>query len=234
MKHISLRILLLTLLIVIHSPAFSQQPKRQRRKQPGGAAREALLASMTALSNAKSFHFREVQANVGPGMGTRVVNTGEFVAPDRYRATTDMDLVGNTGSAELVVVGAEMFLKVEGRNWEKTSADAKRIAQELAKIRNNGLLENLLKAKDRNITLVGKVKLDGEAHDVYQFFYTAQIGTPVKARVRNKVWVRTSDGLPSKIETRMNVDQTGLMTFTVSTTTSYSAYNQPVEIKAPI
>lgn len=187
---------------------------------------------MTALSNAKSFHFREVQANAGPGMGTRVVNTGEFLAPDKYRATTDMDLIGNTGSAELVVVGAEMFLKVAGGQWEKKSGDAKRIAQEFAKIRNNGLLENLLKAKDRNVTLLGKVKLDGEAHDLYQFFYTAQIGTPVK--VRNKVWVRTSDGLPSKIETHMNVDQTGLLRFTVSTTTSYSAYNQPLEIKAPI
>ena len=232
MKHITVRILLLTLLVCNQSPAFSHQAKRQRQKQPSGAAREALLASMTALSNAKSFRFTEVQANSGGGMGTRVVNTGAFLAPDKYHATTDMNLIGNTGSAEMVVVGEEIFLKVSGGQWEKKSAEANRVAMEFAKIRKIGLLENLLKAKDRDITLVGKVNLDGQPHDLYQFFYTATIDTPIK--VRNKVWVKTSDGLPSKIETNVNVDQRGLARFNVNTTTSYSSYNEPVEIKAPI
>ena len=226
------RLILLLLLVTLHSQAFTQQPKRSRQKQPTGAAREALLASMTALSKATSFHFKEVSSNGGEGMTTRVVNTGVFLAPDKYHATTDMNLLGNAGSAEMVVVGAEIFLKIPGGQWEKKSADATRLAREFAKIRNNGLLENLLKAKDRSVTLMGKVKLDGEAHDVYQFFYTAQLDTPV--RVRNKVWVKTSDGLPSKIETHFNVSASGLLKFTMNTTTSYSAYNQPIEIKAPI
>ena len=231
MKQNTLRILLLTLLVVIHSPAFSQ-PKRSRHKQPSGAAREALLASMTALSNAKSFHFKEVSANSGPRLGTRVVNTGAFLAPDKYHATTDMDLIGNIASAEMIVVGVEIFLKVPGGQWEKTSADATRIAREFAKIRNNGLLENLVKAKNRSVMRLGKVKLDGEAHDIYQFSYTTNIDTPVK--VRNKVWVKTSDGLPSKIEVHFIVNPGGLLKMTSNTTTSYSFYNQPVEIKAPI
>ena len=232
MKHISLRIFLLTLLVFIHSPAFSQRAKRQRTRQPSGAAREALLASMTALSNAKSFHFKEVSANSGKGLATKVVNTGTFLAPDKYHATTDMNLIGNIRSAEMIVVGEEIFLKIPGGQWEKTSADATRIAREFAKIRNNGLLENLLKAKAGNVLWVGKVKLDGEAHDIYQFSYTTTINTPV--RVRNKVWVKTSDGLPSKIEVHYNVDPGGLLKFTINTTTSYSFYNQPIEIKAPM
>jgi hypothetical protein len=232
MKHITLRTLpiLLTVLACIHSHALGQQPKRQRQKQPSGVAREALLASMAALSTASSFHFKEVSSNGGEGMSTRVVNTGVFLAPDKYHATTDMNLFGKAGSAEMVVVGENIFLKASGGQWERKSADATRIAREFAKIRHNGLLENLLKAKDRSVTLVSKVKLDGEDHDVYQFFYTAELDTPV--RVRNKVWVRISDGLPSKIETHFNVS--GLLKFTMNTTTSYSAYNQPIEIKAPI
>ena len=225
-------LILITLLVGIHSQAFGQQPKRQRPKPSSGAAREALIASMARLFNANSFHFKEISSHSGEGMNTRVVNTGVFLAPDKYHATTDMNLLGNAGSAEMVVVGEEIFLKVPGGQWERKSADATRIAREFAKIRNNGLLENLLKAKYRNVTLVGKVKLDGEPHDIYQFFYTAQLDTPV--RVRNKVWVRTSDGLPSKIETHFNVSASGLLNFTMNTTTSYSAYNQPIEIKAPI
>jgi hypothetical protein len=212
--------------------AFTQQQKRQPQKQSSGAAREALLASMTALSNAKSFRFEEIQANSGEGMGTKVVNTGSFLAPDKYHATTDMNLLGNTGSAEMVVIGEEIFLKTSGGQWEKKSATADRIAMEFAKIRKIGLLENLLKAKDRDIILVGKVKLAGEPHDLYHFYYTAQADTPL--RVRNKIWVKLSDGLPSKIETNINVNQQGLLNFSVNTTTSYSFYNQPVEIKAPI
>ena len=187
---------------------------------------------MTALSNAKSFRFTEVQANSGEGMGTKVVNTGAFLAPDKYHATTDMNLIGNTGSAEMVVVGEEIFLKTSGGQWEKKSANADRIAMEFAKIRKIGLLENLLKAKDRDIILVGKVKLDGEPHDLYQFNYTAQADMPL--RVRNKIWVKLSDGLPSKIETNININQQGSLNFSVNTTTSYSLYNEPVEIKAPI
>ena len=232
MKQNTLRAILLTLLVVIHSPAVGQRSKRPRQKQPSGAAREALLASMAALSTAKSFHFKEVSTNSGEGVGTRVVNTGAFLAPDKYHATTDMNLLGNIGSAEMIVVGAEIFVKIAGGQWEKTSADATRIAREFAKIRNNGLLENLLKAKDRSVTLVGTVNLDGEAHDIYQFFYTADVDTPV--RVRNKVWVKTSDGLPSKIEVDFSVDPGGLLKMTSNITTSYSSYNQPLEIKAPI
>ena len=187
---------------------------------------------MTALSNAKSFHFKEVSANSGDGVATKVVNTGAFLAPDKYRATTEMDLIGNIASAEMVVVGVNVFLKVSGGQWEKTSADAARLAREFAKIRNNGLLENLLKAKARNVARIGTVKLDGEAHDIYQFFYTTNIDTPV--RVRNKVWVKTSDGLPSKIEVHFIVDPGRLLKMTVNTTISYSLYNQPIEIKAPI
>ena len=186
---------------------------------------------MSALSSAKSFHFKEVSANSGEGVATKVVNTGTFLAPDKYHATTEMDLIGNIASAEMVVVGVEVFLKVPGGQWEKTSADAARIAREFAKIRNNGLLENV-KAKARNVARIGTVKLDGEAHDIYQFSYTANIDTPI--RVRNKVWVKTSDGLPSKIEVHFIVDPGGLLKMTVNTTTSYSSYNQPIEIKAPI
>lgn len=234
MKHITVgRVLILLMLLAgpTHSPAFSQQQKRLREKQPSGEARKALLASMTALFNAKSFHFKEVQANSGEGLETRVVNTGVFLTPDKYRATTDMNLLGNAATVEMVVVGEEIFLKKSGGQWEKESADAARIAREFAKIRNNGLLENLLKAKDRDVTRVGTVKLDGEAHDLYQFFYTATVDTPIK--VRNKVWVRLSDGLPSKIETHFNTN-TGGLRFTMSTTTSYSSYNEPIEIRAPI
>ncbi len=230
MKHTSGKILLLTLLVWISSPAFSLPQKPQ--KQPRGAAREALLASMTALSNATSFRFTEVQANSGEGMSTKVVNTGSFQAPDKYHSTTDMNLIGKTGSAEMVIVGEEIFLKTPGGQWEKKSATANRIAMELTKIRKIGLLENLLKAKDRDVTPVGKVTLDGESHDLYQFDYTAEADMPL--RVRNKIWVKLSDGLPSKIETNINVNQQGLLNFTIKSTTSYSSYNEPVEIKAPI
>ena len=225
-------LILITLLVSIHSPAFSQQAKRQRPKQPSGAAREALLASMARLFNAKSFHFEEIQANSAEELGTKVVNTGVYVAPDKYHATTDMNIIGHTGSAEIMVVGEELFLKTSGGQWEKKPVDAKRMKLELAKIRKSGLLENLLKAKDRDVTFVSKVKLDGEAHDLYQFSYIAQLETP--AKVRNKIWVRNSDGLPSKVETRFDINQQGLLNFTFNTTTIYSSYNGTIEIKAPI
>jgi hypothetical protein len=188
--------------------------------------REDLIKAMKALSTTKSFRSKVVSTgSVGDKGGLNSVMEIEFVAPDHYHATMESNLGarGNT-KGEMVILGNDTYMKVEGREWEKTQKDTR---EAFAQLRNL----NVEALANADVKFIGNETLDGLPMLFYQ--HTFKNVPSEAAKVTTKTWVGGNDGLPHKIETQTKVDYQG-QAYTINATTTYYDYNAEIKIQPPI
>lgn len=186
---------------------------------PGGAspapppadanALEGLTKSVTALLSARSFRAR-MDASM---QGREIASTVEFVAPDRFRMTSEND--------ETIIVGSNAWIRQNNGAWQKLPIDASRM---IASVRDPKAIEEL--RKNAEVRLVGPDTLDGKPMTVYEYTRRNVMGT--EANSRAKAWISAADNLPHRMET-----ETDLKGMTSKATITYFDYNADIKIDPP-
>ena len=172
---------------------------------PMTSPREAVIAAMHALKDARSYH---TSMHFDGGPGGSLDNELDFVAPDRYRM--DMKAMGTQ-----VVIGSTMFLSMGGRSMQVPMPKGT-----LDKWRDPG---NFREA-EAGMTAegMGSESLDGVNTQKYKVHYT------VPQPGDSTLWI-DGDGLP--VQMRVTIDNKGEP---VTTTMRYSRINDPtLRIEAP-
>jgi hypothetical protein len=194
--------------------------------EPEAKPREVLLQALTAKLNAKSYRLRVVQ--VGAAEMNSVIEA-DYVAPDSYHAVIEMSIGARKSvKQELIMVGKDAFSKSADGKWQRAQLDAQRLG--LTRWRDQMLIENLTKAQDTDVELVGREELNGVSALVVQHSFTGTAAIP--AHNRTKTWIGVKDGFPYKIESHAGTTDNG-KAVSVKTTTTYSDYNAHIKIILP-
>lgn len=188
--------------------------------------REELIKAMKAFSNLKSYRSKIVNSgSVGARGDVKTVMENEFVAPDRFHSIAESNLGGGGNTkGEMVIIGNDTYMKVEGRQWEKTQKDTREAFAQLKNL-------NVEALANADVKLIGNETLDGLPMLVYQ--HTFKNLPSEAAKVTTKTWVGVNDGLPHKTEAQTKVDYQG-DTYTVNVTTTYYDFNAEIKIQPPM
>jgi hypothetical protein len=183
----------------------------------GGAATAAnenpldtLTKAIRAQFDAKSYRARMESSFAGQNM-TRVV---EFVAPDRFHMTSDMD--------EIIIVGPVTYRREKGGQWQKFPVN---VGSMVNAFRDPKIIDELTKSTD--IKFLGPDVLDGTPTLVYQYTVTNAFGTGMAST--SKTWIGAADSLPrrSEVEAEINKQKS-------KTIITYYDYNASINIEPPI
>ncbi|HYO98769.1 MAG TPA: hypothetical protein VER76_00995 [Pyrinomonadaceae bacterium] len=180
---------------------------------------DVMTKAMRAQLDAKSYR-AHVTSSVSDGTTSSMVI--EYVAPDRYRMTSEAKPGGGQSyQMEYVIVGGETYIKAPNRGWVKSPIDAGGM---IKAFRDPKMLDELAKTAD--VKYVGAETLDGEPALVYQYTQNNPLGTNLKSS--SKTWLSVADGLPRKTETdgEFNGQKT-------KTLVKMSGYNSDIKIEAP-
>lgn len=181
---------------------------------------DAMTRAMRAQLDAKSY-----RAHVTSTMpdGTNNAMVIEYVAPDRYRMTSDMQVGGKAMRQEFIIAGGGTYIKAPNGSWMKSPVDASGIVKAF---RDPKMLDELAKTAD--VKFVGADTIDGAPMLVYQYTQTDPMGMK-NLRSTAKTWLSVADGLPRKTETEGEYN--GQKTKTLVTITDY---NTDIKIESPI
>ncbi len=178
---------------------------------------DAIIAATKAQSEARSFR---AKSTVKGGDRTAEI-TLEFVSPDRFRMVNP--------SMEAIAIGADTYMKPAGRPWSKVAMNINEIVNQF---RQDPKMTEAFRKSIRSARLVGTEQVNGEATQVYAYdIENSQNG--VQTTGKAKIWVRTSDGLPLKLEGDSTIT-TGGKTFSAQYSNIYSDYNGEIKIEPPI
>jgi len=166
--------------------------------------------AMRAQLEAKSFRARMESSFAGQN-STRVV---EFVAPDRFHMTSDMD--------ETIIVGPTTYRRVKGGQWQKFPMD---VGSMVNAFRDPKIIDELTKSAE--IKFLGPDVLDGTPTLIYQYTMTNAFGTGMTTT--SKTWIGAADSLPRKSEVEAEINKQKS-----KTTITYSDYNTNINIEPPI
>jgi outer membrane lipoprotein-sorting protein len=181
---------------------------------------DVMTKAMRAQLDAKSY-----RAHVTSSLsdGTNNTMTIEYVAPDRYRMTSEAKPGGGKSyQMEYVIVGGVTYIKAPNRDWVKSPIDASGM---IKAFRDPKMLDELAKTAD--VKYVGTDTLDGEPALIYQYTQNNPMGMNLKST--SKTWLSVADGLPRKTETEGEFS--GQKTKTLVT---ISDYNSDIKIEAPV
>jgi hypothetical protein len=158
-------------------------------------AAEAIKASAAAQLAAPSYRAETVLTRHDGGRGTSVI---EYEAPDRLHVTFTSPELGQT--TELIQIGGGSWLKINGR-WTKSPAidigEILGIARQLTDA-----------ARIANASLVGNERIGSDDAAIYHF--TADFsGNGAIAKSDAKLWVRTADCLPLRLESSVTTNAPG-------------------------
>jgi hypothetical protein len=218
------RVIVLICFSLLVSACYSNADSSQIR--PDAKPREVLIQALTAKLNAKSYRMKVVQLGAG---GMHSVFEVDYVAPDSYHAIAEMSTGSrNSGRQELVMVGKDAYQKAADGNWQRAQIDAQRIG--LTRWRDQTLIENLTKAQDSDVELVGREELNGMAMLIVQHSFSGTLSIP--AHNRTKTWISVKDGFPYKVESDAGATYQG-QEVKVKTTTTYTDYNADIQITLP-
>ena len=182
---------------------------------------DVMTRAMRAQLDAKSYR-ANVTSSTADGMSSKMLI--EYVAPDRYRMTTE----GQGGEAgkgyklEYVIVGGVTYIKDSNSGWMKSPIDANAI---IKGFRDPKMLDELAKTAD--VKLVGPDMLDGAPMLVYQYTQNNPMGMKLKSTA--KTWVSVADGMPRKTETDSEFNGKKAKTFI-----TVSDYNADIKIESPM
>src|SRR5687768_4409519 len=185
--------------------------------------RGALAESLNSMLAAKSYRARVVSSS--PQGATNVV--AEFVAPDRFHLTTELERPNHGSSTlETIVVGKDTYVKMDTEPWRKFPAN---LGDMISKFRDPKVVAELSKGAD--VKFIGTETLDGMPTFIYQYSFNSPEYKDFKGST--KTWVAASDNLPRKTETEgeMNVNGKPVMT---KTTITYSDFGADIKIDPPI
>ena len=185
--------------------------------------RGALAESLNSMLAAKSYRARVVSSSSQGA--TNVV--AEFVAPDRFHLTTNLEVPGQGNTThETIVVGKDTYVKMGNTPWRKFPAN---LGDMISKFRDPKMLAELSKGAD--VKFIGAETLDGSPTFIYQYTFTSPENKDFKGS--SKTWVGMSDNLPRKTETEgeMNLDGKPVIT---KTTITYSDFGSDIKIEPPM
>jgi hypothetical protein len=171
---------------------------------------DSMSNAMRAQLNAKSFRARMESSFAGEN-STRVV---EFVAPDRFHMTSDID--------EIIIVGPSTYRRTKNGQWQKFPLDA---GSMVSTFRDPKMIDEL--AKSTEMKFLGSEVLDGTPTFVYQYTMTNAYGSGMTTQ--SKTWIGAADSLPrkSEVEAEINKEKS-------KTTITYYDYNTNIQIEPPI
>ncbi|HEV7903925.1 MAG TPA: hypothetical protein VGO96_08800 [Pyrinomonadaceae bacterium] len=180
---------------------------------------DAMTRAMRAQLDAKSYR-AHVTSTTPDGSNNAMLI--EYVAPDRYRMTNDMQVGGKGMRQEFVIVGGATYIKAPNSSWVKSPVDASGFVKAF---RDPKMLDELAKTAD--VKFVGADTIDGAPMLVYQYTQNNPMGMNLKST--SKTWLSVADGLPRKTE--MDGEFQGKKTKTLVTITDY---NTDIKIESPI
>jgi hypothetical protein len=166
--------------------------------------------AMRAQFDAKSYRARMESSYEGQN-STRIM---EFVAPDRFHMTSDID--------EIIIVGSATYRRTKGGPWQKFPAD---VGGMVTAFRDPKMIDEL--SKNTEIKFLGTDVLDGTPTLVYQYTTTNAFGSGMTST--SKTWIGTADSLPRKSEVEADVNNQKS-----KTTITYYDYNAGISIEPPI
>ena len=185
--------------------------------------RGALAESLNSMLAAKSYRARVVSSS--PQGATNIV--AEFVAPDRFHLTTDLQIPGQGNTKhETIVVGKDTYVKMGNTPWRKFPVN---LGDMISKFRDPKVVAELSKGAD--VKFIGADTLDGTPTFIYQYTFNSAENKDFKGT--SKTWVGVTDNLPRKTETEgeMNLGGKPVMT---KTTISYSDFGSDIKIEPPM
>jgi outer membrane lipoprotein-sorting protein len=180
---------------------------------------DAMTRAMRAQLDAKSYR-AHVTSTMPDGSNNAMVI--EYVAPDRYRMTSDVQVGGKGMRQEFVIVGGATYIKAPNGSWVRSPVDASGIVKAF---RDPKMLDELTKTAD--VKFVGADTIDGVPMLVYQYTQNNPMGMNLKSTA--KTWLSVADGLPRKTE--MDSEYQGKKNRTLVT---ISDYNADIKIESPI
>jgi hypothetical protein len=169
-----------------------------------------ITKAMRAQLDAKSYRARMESTFAGQNTA-RVV---EFVAPDRFRMTSDTD--------EIIVVGPESYRRAKGGQWQKFPAN---IGSMVNAFRDPKMIDEL--TKNAQVKFLGPEVLDGTPTLVYEYTLANAFGTNMTST--SKTWIGASDSLPRKSETEAEINKQKS-----KTVITFYDYNASINIEPPI
>lgn len=125
-----------------------------------------------------------IQATIDMTGSTNMHMEFEYAAPDRYH-------IKNAPSMEIIIIGKNTYLKVNG-NWQKSPAN---LGDSIPKMRDAFTEEGMKSLTD--VEYVGEDSIDGKDALLYRYK-----GNTIKDATAydSKLWIGKDDGLPLKIE----------------------------------
>jgi outer membrane lipoprotein-sorting protein len=179
---------------------------------------DVMTRAMRAQLDAKSYR-AHVTSSLSDGANNAMEI--EYVAPDRYRMSSNVQVGGKGVKQEFVIVGGATYIKAPN-GWVKSPVDASGIVKAF---RDPKMLDELAKTAD--VKFVGADTIDGAPMLVYQYTQNNPMGMNLKST--SKTWLSVADGLPRKTET--DGEYQGKKTKTLVT---ISDYNADIKIESPM
>ncbi|MFO1519562.1 MAG: hypothetical protein U1F57_07895 [bacterium] len=186
---------------------------------PSNPAMERIIKAIQAQMGAKSYR---ADMTGSTSNGTQSHRTIEYLAPDRYRITSEVTLNGRPPlKQEIIILGNQSFMKKDNGPWQPVPMDMGTMVKEL---KNPKMLDELRKSSDAKE--IGAESVNGTPLIAYQYSLQKAFGMDLNSS--NKIWISPSDGLVRKLES--HGDFAGVKT---NTTIIYSDYNGDIKIEKP-
>lgn len=180
---------------------------------------DVMTRAMRAQLDAKSYRAHVAISNSD---GTNNAMVIEYVAPDRYRMTSDLQVGGKNVKQEFIIAGNATYIKAPNGTWVKSPIDTSSIVKAF---RDPKTLDELTKTAD--VKFIGPDTINGTPMLVYQYTQNNPMG--MKLRSTAKTWLSVADGLPRKTESEGEFN--GQKTKTLVT---ISDYNADIKIESPV
>ena len=189
--------------------------------------RADMVKAMRASLDAKSYRSRI--ATTAGSDGHNINITAEFVAPDRMRIVTEMDMPGQSpNKSERIYIGKQSYARAGDAPWQKDSLD---MSDMFSQMRDPKLIEAVQKAE---VKYVGTESLNGAPMLIYQYKIKDVLGTGIDSN--SKMWIGATDNLQHQVETESDFadpSNTGKMMHSKTTITFYD-YNTDIKIEPPM
>ena len=222
--------LILCCLLLVGAACNSLRPTSSGGTSPanpvkaGANPRAELVDAMKAQMSTKSYRAQMVSAS---SSGTNSTTVIEFVAPDRFHMTQNVDVPGHGPTKrETIIVGKDTWMKTGDASWQKFPID---IGQMITQFRDPKMLDEL--AKSTEVKYDGPDTLDGAPALVYEYTLNGALGQDVKGT--SKTWIGVTDSLPRKTESEGEINFMGKPLKT-KTTVTFSDYNADIKIAPPM
>ncbi len=189
--------------------------------------RADMVKAMRASLDAKSYRSRIATT----GSNGRNINiTAEFVAPDRMRIVTEMDMPGQSpNKSERIYIGKQSYARAGDAPWQKDSLD---MSDMLSQMRDPKLIEAVQQKAE--VKYLGTETLNGAPMLIYQYKIKDVLGTGIDSN--SKMWIGATDNLQHQVETESDFadpSNTGKMIHSKTTITFYD-YNTDINIEPPM